>query len=96
MTLIDPDKPISIRQLKDANVDVQTAMSLTMMSRAVGGDVKCAEWVCKYGGLEPVKEIKATVEMPTFIDDIPNVEPEETDLIVEGEITEMLEEGDEQ
>lgn len=69
---LSPDNPVPLSELKGKNVEMQTAMVLSMASGAVGGDVKKAEWMCKYGGYEPVKETKLQVESITFIDDIPN------------------------
>lgn len=68
---LSPDSPIPLSELKGKNIEMQTAMVLSMASGAVGGDVKKAEWLCKYGGYEPVKESKVQVESVTFVDDIP-------------------------
>ena len=65
------ENPIPLKDLKGANVQMQVAMVLSMASGAVAGDVKKAEWLCKYAGYEPVKESKVSVETVTFIDDIP-------------------------
>lgn len=84
------ENPIPLKDLKGANVEMQTAMILSMASGAVSGDVKKAEFLCKYGGYEPVKEAKVAVESVTFIDDIPRpaLEP------VVTAITESLKEDD--
>jgi hypothetical protein len=45
-----------------------------MANQALGGDVKSAEFLVKMGGMEPVKEQKITVDLPTFYsgtDDLP-------------------------
>lgn len=68
---LSTESPIPLSELKGKNIEMQTAMVLSMASGAVGGDVKKAEWLCKYGGYEPVKESKVQVESVTFIDDIP-------------------------
>lgn len=67
------ENKIPLKDLKGANVEMQVAMVLSMASGAVSGDVKKAEWLCKYAGYEPIKESKVSVEMPTFVDDIPDV-----------------------
>ncbi len=69
---LSKDNPIPLRELKGANVQMQVAMVLSMASGAVGGDVKKAEWLCKYAGYEPIKESKVSVETVNFIDDIPS------------------------
>lgn len=70
---LSKDNPIPLKDLKGANVQMQVAMVLSMASGAVGGDVKKAEWLCKYAGYEPIKESKVSVETVNFIDDIPDV-----------------------
>lgn len=69
---LSQENKIPLKDLKGANVQMQVAMVLSMASGAVGGDVKKAEWLCKYAGYEPIKESKVSVEMPTFVDDIPD------------------------
>ena len=68
---LSAENPIPLSSLKGENVEAQTAMALSMMSGAIGGDVKKADWVCKYGGYEPVKETKLQIDSVTFVDDIP-------------------------
>lgn len=70
---LSQENKIPLKDLKGANVQMQVAMVLSMASGAVGGDVKKAEWLCKYAGYEPIKESKVSVEMPTFVDDIPDM-----------------------
>lgn len=69
---LSQEHKIPLKDLKGANVEMQVAMVLSMASGAVGGDVKKAEWLCKYAGYEPIKESRVSVEMPTFVDDIPD------------------------
>ena len=87
---LSKENPIPLKELKGANVQMQVAMALSMASGAVGGDVKKAEWMCKYAGYEPVKESKVSVETVNFIDDIPRpaLEP------VMTAIAESVEESD--
>lgn len=70
---IAKDNKIPIKDLKGANVSVQTAIILGQAASAVGGNVKSAEWMCKYAGYEPAKETKVEFESVTFVDDIPAV-----------------------
>ena len=69
------ENPIPLKELKGANVEMQVAMCLSIASEAAGGDIKAADWLCKYAGLEPAKETKVEVESVTFVDDIPDTEP---------------------
>ena len=71
---LSKDSPIPLRELKGANVEMQVAMVLSIASEAAGGDIKAADWLCKYAGLEPAKETKVEVESVTFIDDIPSTD----------------------
>ena len=68
---LSKENPIPLKDLKGANVEAQVAIVLAQVKEAVGGNVKSAEWLCKYAGYEPVKESKMTVESVTFVDDIP-------------------------
>lgn len=70
---LSEENKIPLKELKGANVEMQVAMVLSMAAGAVGGDVKKAEWLCKYAGYEPIKESKVSVETVNFIDDIPPV-----------------------
>lgn len=68
------DGRMSMMSLKDKNLDVQTGIAVRMANQALGGDVKSADWLVKMGGMEPVKEQKITVDLPTFYsgtDDLP-------------------------
>lgn len=68
------DGRMSMMSLRDKNLDVQTAITVRMANQALGGDVKSADWLVKMGGMEPVKEQKITVDLPTFYsnpDDLP-------------------------
>lgn len=68
------DGRTSMASLKGKNIDVQTAIAVRMANQAMGGDVKSFEVLMKAGGLEPPKEQKITVDLPTFYtgtDDLP-------------------------
>ena len=71
---LSKENPIPLKDLKGANVEMQVAMCLSIASEAAGGDIKAADWLCKYAGLEPAKETKVEVESVTFIDDIPKAD----------------------
>ena len=68
---LSQDNPIPLKDLKGANVEAKVAVVMAQVKEAVGGNVKSAEWLCKYAGWEPVKESKVSVESVTFVDDIP-------------------------
>lgn len=68
------DGRMSMMSLRDKNLDVQTGIAVRMANQALGGDVKSADWLVKMGGMEPVKEQKITVDLPSFYsnpDDLP-------------------------
>lgn len=65
--LTELDGTIPMSQLRGLNLDVQTAITVRMANQAVGGDIKSAEWLGKYGGLEPIREQKITVDLPVFV-----------------------------
>jgi hypothetical protein len=68
------DGRMSMMSLRDKNLDVQTGIAVRMANQALGGDVKSAEWLVKMGGMEPIREQKITVDLPTFysnMDDLP-------------------------
>jgi hypothetical protein len=72
VSYLDGVTPMSA--LKSMNVDVQTAIVARFANQAMGGDVKSFEVLMKAGGLEPPKEQKITVDLPTFytgVDDLP-------------------------
>lgn len=67
--VIRADGKISIEKFKGKNTDVQTRMILQMALNAMRGDKASAEFLMKYGGYEPIKEQKVTIERPTLIND---------------------------
>ena len=64
--VVELDESLPVSALKGKNVDVQSAIVLRIASQAVGGDIKSADWLGKYGGLEPPKEQKVSLDMPQF------------------------------
>ena len=66
----DPSSGITFKKLVNMNVDMQTRIVMRMALQAASGDVKSAEFLFKYGGLEPPKERTMEIQTPTFIDDI--------------------------
>lgn len=65
---VDGDTPMSAIAKK--NTDVQTRMFMQIAGQALTGDIKSAQFLMKYGGLEPEEKRSITVELPQFIDDI--------------------------
>ena len=82
-----------ISAFKGANTDVKTRILLQITMDAMKGDRASAEFLMKYGGFEPIKEAKVTVNTPTFLDDIPG---DGLDALPEGEVTEALEAPEEE
>ena len=67
---LDGDTPIT--EIIGKPVDVQTMMLIKLSDLVIKkGDVRAFEELCKYGGKEPVKNINAKLEMPTFVNAIP-------------------------
>ena len=60
------DGRMSMMSLMDKNLDVQSAITVRMANQALNGDVKSADWLVKMGGMEPVKEQKISIDLPTF------------------------------
>ena len=72
--VIDINDTASIEALMSANTDVKTRIMMRMASAAMDGDIKAAEFVMKYSGNEPAKETNLNVTLPTFIDDMANMD----------------------
>lgn len=66
--LIDGTVPLD--SYKADNLDIATRIMYIMAKKAANGDIKCAEFVFKYGRLEPPKEQVLTVDLPVIIDDM--------------------------
>lgn len=74
----------SLEGLKKKNTDVKTRILTAQALQACNGDRASAEFLMKYGALEPIKESQVTLETPVFIDDLDDdspieVVPEEED-----------------
>lgn len=69
-TMLDLDGTVPMSQMKGKTIDVQSAIVLRIANQAVKGDIKSADWLGKYGGLEPPKEQKVTMQLPTFYSDM--------------------------
>ena len=65
-TPIKLDGRMSMMTAASSNLDVQTGIAVRMANQALGGDVKSADWLVKMGGMEPVKEQKISIDLPTF------------------------------
>ena len=68
--VVEVDGLRDISSFKNANTDVKTRILLQIAMSAMKGDKASAEFLMKYGGFEPAKEAKVTIDTPTFIDDI--------------------------
>ena len=64
----------SIESLMKANTDVKTRILMRMAAEAMNGDIKAAEFIMKYSGNEPAKETNLNVNLPTFIDDMADLD----------------------
>lgn len=84
------DGRMSMKSLKDKNLDVQTGIAVRMANQALGGDVKSADWLVKMGGMEPVKEQKITVDLPTFYSN-PDELPEDIRKALAAEMATVIE-----
>ena len=84
------DGRMSMTSLRDKNLDVQTGIAVRMANQALGGDVKSADWLVKMGGMEPVKEQKITVDLPTFYSN-PDELPEDVRKALAAEMATVLE-----
>lgn len=68
--LLDFDKEHSFDYMKTANTDVRTRMWLRVAGEAMNGNLKAAELMLKASGEEPAKETNINVNLPTFVDDL--------------------------
>ena len=84
------DGRMSMMSLRDKNLDVQTGIAVRMANQALGGDVKSADWLVKMGGMEPVKEQKITVDLPTFYSN-PDELPEDVRKALAAEVATVIE-----
>lgn len=87
----DVDRDTPLKEFKDLNTDLKTRIFLQIGLEAASGDIKAAEFMMKYGNLEPAKEENVNVYIPRFIEDIPNPFAEE---IVEKAVKKVITDPD--
>lgn len=54
--------------LKGKNINVQEAMVISMLQRAMKGDVKAAEWIRDTAGQRPVDNVNMSMNLPVFFE----------------------------
>lgn len=54
--------------LKGKNINVQEAMIISMLQRAMRGDVKAAEWIRDTAGQKPVDNANVNMNLPVFFE----------------------------
>ena len=54
--------------LKGKNINVQEAMVISMLQRAMKGDVKAAEWIRDTAGQRPVDNVNMNMNLPVFFE----------------------------
>lgn len=64
----DIESITSFAALKGKNISVQEAMIISMLQRAMKGDVKAAEWVRDTAGQKPVDNTNVNMNLPVFFD----------------------------
>ena len=64
----DIESITSFAALKGKNISVQEAMIISMLQRAMKGDVKAAEWVRDTAGQKPVDNMNMNMNLPVFFD----------------------------
>ena len=52
--------------LKGKNINVQEAMIISMLQRALKGDVRAAEWIRDTAGQKPTDNMNMNVALPVF------------------------------
>lgn len=68
--VMELDGKTSLEDFKGKNAMAGTRMIINMTAQAINGNVKAAEFLMKYGGFEPPKEERLTIELPTIVDDM--------------------------
>lgn len=53
--------------LKGKNITVQEAMMISMLQRAMRGDVKAAEWIRDTAGQKPAEDMTMAIDIPVVI-----------------------------
>ena len=64
------DGTVSMEEVSHMNTDVQTRIISQMAYDAAKGDVKAAEFLMKYGGLEPPQRQEILLDVPQLVDDM--------------------------
>lgn len=54
--------------LKGKNINVQEAMVISMLQRAMKGDVKAAEWIRDTAGQRPTDNVNMNMNLPVFFE----------------------------
>jgi hypothetical protein len=54
--------------LKGKNINVQEAMVISMLQRAMKGDVRAAEWIRDTAGQRPVDTMNMNMNLPVFFE----------------------------
>lgn len=63
----DVEQIKNFASLKGKNITVQEAMIISMLQRAMKGDVKAAEWIRDTAGQKPTDNMNMAVELPVII-----------------------------
>lgn len=83
--VVELEGDMSIEDIKGKNTTVATRILTVQALQAVNGELKSAEFLMKYGGLEPVKEQTVTLETPTFVDDLDGDEEQAPQYAASGD-----------
>lgn len=70
--VVEADGIISMEELSQSNTTVETRIIAQLAFNAARGDVKSAEFVFKYAGLEPPQKQEVLLDVPTIINDMDN------------------------
>lgn len=68
--VVQVDGELSLTALSKMNTDVQTRIIMQIAKDAATGDTKSAEFLMKYGGMEPPKQQHITMDVPIIVDDM--------------------------
>jgi hypothetical protein len=63
---IDIEAVKNFAAIKGKNINVQEAMIISMLQRAMKGDVKAAEWIRDTAGQKPTDNMSMAMELPVF------------------------------
>jgi hypothetical protein len=63
---IDIEAVKNFAAIKGKNINVQEAMIISMLQRAMKGDVKAAEWIRDTAGQKPTDNMNMAMELPVF------------------------------